>query len=226
MRESRIQTPTSASLMLYLAADELVPKSGRGDATQIPCKEKTVKKKELAAMIFASAFWGLKEWSAVSLEIMRKRFLFFKTTRVMVESLRREKSSGLEGGILDTLYSLVDEGKEDIDVERIVYRWFGEDQPDPWRAVIEAATREAFELGLMVEVDGEVDDFSPFFADELEVKPDHRKIDVLEARLDSFVSRRRLFEASEPELHKALLKQCKSAIDSRAHRDTSIDLSS
>ncbi|MBA2691800.1 MAG: hypothetical protein H0U65_04800 [Rubrobacter sp.] len=187
MTGARNLTP-APGLLFYLTAGELLgEENGRG-GIEVPCHEANVNKKELAAGILASAFRGLEERGVVSLEIANKGFLFFKTTRVMVEPLKREGASGLEGGILDALHSLADEGR-DTEVEGVIYRWFGDGRHDPWQDVIDAMTREAAELGLMVEVDPDDEDLSPFFIDDVELKPDRRKIEAQSSRTSDFVSR-------------------------------------
>jgi hypothetical protein len=101
--------PPSSSLLFYLYAERVVPAARRG--TKAPLAGVRVDTRRLACVLFAVAFWHLRELGLVGLEVAHERRGLKTSTRVRVtraslgeDALREEgQRDGIEGGILDVL---------------------------------------------------------------------------------------------------------------------------
>lgn len=215
---------SSPSLLLYLFADRFVPeKKFRSVGVEIPCRNVQVKLEELAAGLFAVAFWSLREQGIIGLEAFRaRRMLVVPTTRVRVSGLGSAPRPGLEGEILKAL----GEKKEDH-VYALVRRWFGTNSRSPHWDVVRVVIKEAMDLGYMSQKEEETGRgaVTGFFLGKTRVKldPSCEKISSLEGHLEEFASRWENFQSSETELYGALLEQARKAINSRTESDSDYD---
>jgi hypothetical protein len=109
---------------------------------------------------------------------------------------------GLEGTVLNTLAAAADAAAQDV--HEVVRRWFGQDVPDPWAAVIARVVRDAIEAGCLAAPAGHT------LSSDAALRAD------LTAQSALVAARWRGFQASEPGPQRALLQQCRSAITSRS----------
>lgn len=176
---------------MYLFANELVPPvRGRfGGGVKVPCREIEVCKQSLAALLFATALWSLREQGHIRLASAEERSWIptRKRRRIRVITLVRAPSSGLEGRIM-TYVSL----QRTDDLFSIIGCVVAEESRDPWKDVVAAAADE---------VSG--------------VSQDCAKRATLEGALHDFAHRWQRFQTSEPVLYKALLDECGKGITAR-----------
>lgn len=98
----------SPSLLFYLFADRL-DVAGRpsqvGTSTGIvPCHDDLpVQKRALAVTLLASAFWGLREWGLIRLDVERKWLYISWHTYVKITLLRDGEAAGLEEQLVATM---------------------------------------------------------------------------------------------------------------------------
>ena len=204
----------SGSTLLYLFADKVAPKDKKLTAgIAVPCKDLKVQRKPLAGLLFAAAFYGLREQGLVSLEVVHKKVVFVKTKHVFARKLRDEVRSGLEGAVLAGI------GAEGEKAKTVVHRWFGSDSYDPWHFVILAAAEEAVELGVIKAVEAERGKVARLVLGKTHLEPDCSAIAGLEAAANEFVGKWQNFQTSEPELYKELVDECSAAISSRLETD-------
>ena len=203
------ETP-SPSLLAYLFADRILePDGALGLAAPVPCTDRQVEAADLAAVLFAVAFWSLRERGAVRLELGRRRLLVGRR-RLEVTRIRAESRVSLEGAVMDMPNTdpdaLVDEdtsGKPGPlgNVRDVICAWFKTTCEDPEWKVVSMVLQEAAELGLASQ-DGE--------------QERHRlhcdAVTAERAAFDAFAARWRRFEEGEAAICSALRRECASGI--------------
>lgn len=195
---------------MYLFADKFAPKDKAMTAgIEVPCKDFKVQRKPLAGLVFAAAFFGLREQGLLGLEVVQKKILFVKTAQVVAKRLRDEARSGLEGAVMALVDSQGDR------VKSIVYKWFGRDTFDPWHRVVSASAEEAVERGFIKAVDTERGKVAGLVLGKTRLEPDCSAISGLESAANDFVTKWQSFQSSEPDLYKELLEECSTGIGSR-----------
>ena len=96
--------PPSSSLLVYLYAGQVLPTARWG--TKAPLGKTRVESAHLACVLFAVAFWQLREAGLVSLELVQQRHLLRTNTSLRVSRTsvgEAGQHDGIEGGLLDVL---------------------------------------------------------------------------------------------------------------------------
>lgn len=204
MTRSTAQRPTIATL-IYLFADRVVPRTGTlSRGTLVPCSEVEVRTDELATLLWASAFWNLREQSFVGLELFHRRRLISNQTQIRVIRMRQGHRPGLEGAILDLL------GEEGTVLD-VICRWFDGDFRAPWNVVVKQPVEEAI-AGRFIDAPEVPHESAPDSPPDEGLRPKCGKIAGLRAEFDDFFSTWEEFRATEPMLHDHLVNQCARAI--------------
>jgi hypothetical protein len=168
-----------------------------------------VRAKELAAVLFAAAFWDLQQRRYFKLTAGRRRRLLIPRSRILVARTRPGERPGLEGDLLtaptveDTSGLPGDVG----DVRGLVGAWFGKPVEDPVWEGAAAVIRERASLGVLHRRQGADREPEAFTTD-------CQPVGQAEAftALHSGWSR---FCREEPYLHRLLVRECSRA--SRRH---------
>lgn len=142
-------TEPTASELVYLFADRLVP-AVTGRATQGGVK---VPEQPLANVLFATAFWSLREQGHLYMELDKR-------SRVRVRVTEREQSQrrALEGLIMANMPT-----KGGMDASSVIYSCWREDSINPWNDVLQVAAEDVSgmsrDCGKLAALAGAFDDF-------------------------------------------------------------------
>ncbi len=166
----------------------LAPWSIRG-GVKVPCGDSEVRKQPLGTLLFAVALWSLREQGRVTLASVEEPtwLPIRKRRRIMVSTLKRVPSSGLESRIMTYVPLGVTSNLVSI------MGWVvAEESQDPWNAVVVAVADEVSDLG-----------------------QDCAKRATLAGAVHDFTRRWQCFQTSEPMLYAALLDECARGIAAR-----------
>jgi hypothetical protein len=206
------ETPT-ASALVYLFADRIVPLANSlHKNTPVPCRDVEVQSDALAKLLLASSFWSLREQSAIGLELSKRKWFLFNSTRVRVRRLKSADRPGLEGAIIRNL-----SGAED-DVRDTIFRWAGSDDADPCHQVVQVAVDEAV-LGSFIdrlEIAHQADERRE--PAKAPLRPRCEEIASLEERFQRFVSSWETFGRRESALCRYLVRECANGISACIER--------
>lgn len=206
----------SPALLLYLYADRLMPKDkALTQGFEVPCRDTKVQMNPLAEHLLALSFWYLREQGLISLEIVRGKVLFVKTTKVVVRRTGTGTRPGLEGALLNHVGQ--DSGTKISDV---IYRWYGSDSSNPHWDVVNAVTQEALAGGYLRTVDVDRGAVGGFLLGKTKLEPVCESIVPLEGAFNDVASRWQNFQTTEAELQKELLDACRDGIKSRRESDS------
>lgn len=210
MSQPADQAPSPA-LLLYLFADKLMPKDkALTQGFEVPCRGVKVQMNPLAEHLLAWSFWNLWERRLISLEIVRGKVLFVKTTKVTARRTGTGATSGLEGALLNHVDS-----DSDTKIRDVIYRWYGTDSSNPHWDVVNAVTQEALSAGCMRSVDTERGAVTGFLLGKTKLEPVCENIAPLEGAFNDAASRWQNFQTTEVELQKELVDACRDGIKSR-----------
>ena len=194
---------------MYLFGDQVAPPDkALTVGVQVPCKELKVQRKPLTASMFAAAFFNLREQGVVGLEVVQKKVLFVKTTKVIVSRLQSGDRPGLEGAVVQNTA-----GGESV--KDIIRSWYRRDVTDPWRLVIDEAVSEAVAQGYFEGTDAGRGKIAGAVLGNTNMTPVCEKIAPLEGEFDKFLSGWNAFQTSEPDLYRELVDDSAGAIASR-----------
>lgn len=214
---SQTATP-STSLLLYLHADQVVRPANRLTGTHVPGVETRVHLSDLAATIFAAAFWALRDEGLITLEAIKKKVLFvFPSTSVRVTVRAPQERAGLEGAILALCGSMTGP----IDVHGVVRAWYGEDVSTPYQMACGQMQAEAVQVGCLVEVAAQRGLVAGLVRGRTNLDPVPERIADLDEQARNAIAWWRRAQAEEPLLFKQLLGACRNAIASRSKSDSS-----
>lgn len=201
--------PPTPSLLLYLFADQVLPKSLMG--TKAPLADVKVPTANLARELFAVAFWHLRESGLVRLDLSREKVLFMNVTHLRVTRTGDGPRDSLEGAILR---HLTGNPKQDT-VKEIVRRWYGKDVSAPESYIPSAAEREGVAKGYIDVVDAHRNVVAAALIGKTQHVPNRDKILTLEPAFTEIFTQWKAFRAREPELAKQLDSEVGGAIKSR-----------
>lgn len=206
----------SADMLLYFFSDKLVPPAKlltgkHAAAGKVPCRDVKVNVQQRAILLFAAAFWSLEEQGLIRLEVIHKKSLgLFSSTRVQVTQVQQAQRPGLEGAILRSLGRRGEDTASDV-----IVRWFGKDVPNPYTDVIYASLKDAIVYGYIKAGNSQPGQAGESLMGLHQFQPNCAQIASLETSVEEVVNRFKDFQASRPELYEALMKQCKSGIETR-----------
>ena len=203
------QTTISPFAGAYLAGDRIAKTSGIM-SIPAPAGGAKVSIEDLAVKIFAASFAELAALGALSMHIEEKKVLFVKTHRLV---LRRGAGSAPAGALARLLECSVD-GES---VKDAVRRWFGSDVGSPWAVVINAAAQEAHQCGLVAPAEaGLIKKIAgKLLTGAAQMAPVEEKRAEIEAIGAATVERWNAFQAQEPAVAAALLKEIGDGLKSR-----------
>lgn len=139
-----------ASCLIYLAADEVAPRTGMLTPGQtVPCTEIKVQRKPLSELMMVTAMAALAQSGHITFAVSQRGALFLKRNALHIGIARpaAQDPGGLEGPLLRALT-----GRQGSDfVEDVVGRAIGEASIDPWGAVVAMAEGAMLRLGLYAE---------------------------------------------------------------------------
>lgn len=207
----------SASSLLYLGADEIVPKDKKlSMGLPVPCRDASVDLKGASALFAAAALWSLRDSGAVQLGIEQKKGLLGTKARVAV---RPGSGAPGNGGIEVGLAAAV--GPKDPWARDMVYRWLGRESGNPWASVVGAVEAELVAAGLLdaVEATGLRGKLGAAASGRLKVTPHCDAIAAVRGEVEAAVARWTSFTTTERELADALVKECRAGIDNRLAGD-------
>ncbi|MGH2736894.1 MAG: hypothetical protein ACRDKZ_15040 [Actinomycetota bacterium] len=193
-------------LLVYLHADRFVARSSRLiDGTPVPCSDQAVHTQPLATLLFASAFWSLRELGLLDMEVVERRNVLgmFPHAEIKVAPRGRDERPGLEGSILDNL-----EGEEAL--RDVVCRWSGSHSTDPWHDTVHEAVSEAVAGGYLTEVKEDCGALARFLWGGSHLEPDCRRIGGLGTTVERFADSWRRFQ--QDTLCDRLTEQCKKSL--------------
>jgi hypothetical protein len=209
-----VTTMVAGSTLAYLTAELVVDAAAGprfGGRTRIPCSAASLNSRNLAADMFAVAFWGLQQQGALALRLVEATYLrFIRKTRVGITQLSHRYCSGLEGAIMASVKA---EGPDDV--KAVIRRWFESDRSDPDAYVIQVAEQEAVDQGLMRRTEIQRGAVARLILGGTRLDPDCARIEALHARARDLASGWRRFLQEDPLLCQALRRECRSAIGSR-----------
>jgi hypothetical protein len=201
----------SASLLTYLFADRFVARDTifRFGAP-VPCSTSEVKMNDLAATLFAVAFWDLARIGCLSLEIRRAGL--FKRPIVDVRRVREELAPGLEGVLLH-VPNIDPEAFEDEDTagkpgplgrpRNIVRTWLGYLQDPEWK-IIETVLAEGTARGVFRVAEEQ--------EGRTQLETNCEAVDAQRSHMQAFEKAWRGDSTGRPELQKLLIRDCGKAI--------------
>ena len=205
----------SVSTLLYLFANRLVPRdTALTMGVEVPCAGVKVQRRPLAEIMFAAAFFSLRQQSLVQLSVGTRKVWFVTTGAVTVTRVGEGERSGLEGVVLQHLT-----GGPGDHVYDIIRRWLPTSVVDPWDRVIEHGVQEAAALGYLVKVDAHRGRVGAFLLGDTRLEGDCERIAALGRQYERFATHWQYFCRSERDLCRQLMKACAKAIESR--RDSS-----
>jgi hypothetical protein len=194
----------SVPLVAYLFATRLLPERHRTPhGTHIPCTHEWVPTQPLAVLLFASAFWSLRNRGLIAMEVdgNSSNGLIAHHQDVSVRRLASESRPGLEGAVMD---HLEDEGT----LCDVVCRWSGDGSTDPWHDTVHEEVAEALEWGYLREVPNNGGVIARFLWRESELEPNCGRIRSLEAEFGHFSTEWSRFRDREAPLHDRLNAEC------------------
>jgi hypothetical protein len=209
--------PLSASSLLYLGADAVVPRDKKlSMGLPVPCRDTSVDLKQASAVFAAAALWSLRDAGAVTLGVEAKKGLFGSKQRLAV---RRGGGTVGNGGIEAGLAAAVAE--KDPWARDTVYRWLGRESGNPWASVVGAVEAELVAAGLLdaVEAQGLRGKLGAAASGRLKVTPRCDAVERVRGDVDTAVSRWQAFQTSERELAEVLVKECRDGVDARLATD-------
>jgi hypothetical protein len=199
-------------LIVYLHADRLIPKRPHlGNGTHIPCSDHVVETQALATLLFASAFWSLRQAGLLAIEIVDDANGRSPHTEVMLTSVGRYERPGLEGAVMADL-----EGPETL--SEVVFRWSAQHSTDPWHDGVAEVVAEATAAGYLREVPSGGGLLARWLPGRSSLEPDCERIRDLGGRYESFAREWGGFEVEESALHGALVEQCRKALIASSER--------
>lgn len=205
----------SASALFYLYADRVIAPGNWRNGITLPGKEMSVNLGELAATLFAVAFWNLRENGLLQLNVAKGKVLFiFSVTRVDITAPQRVARPGLEGELLAQI------GDAGDDVAAVIKRWYGRDLPNPYATIVEHVAAEA--AGYLDTVD-----VCPRAVSNAEgeatPEPNAAALAAIAGPFAECEARWQGFKAAEATLYTALINACKRAIFARRESDRDDD---
>lgn len=209
------QAPSS-DMLLYLFSDKLVPPANLltgsvSAAGKVPCRDVKVNVQQRAILLFAAAFWSLEEQGLVRLEVVHKKsFGLFPSTRVQVTQVQQAQRPGLEGAILRSL-----SWRGEDSASGVIVRWFDQDVSSPYTDVIDASLNDVIAYGYITAGSSQPGQPSERLMGLHQLQPNCAQIASLETMAEEVVAGFKDFQARRPELYEALVKQCKSGIETR-----------
>ena len=214
-RSTATPTPVPAanvpeSILACIFADRLTPReSVLGKGVDAPLGAVKVQKKALGTLLFAVAFWNLRQDGVLSLEYHEQKRFLGTRKRVLVHLREDAEAEWLEGAVLESLT-----GIEGDHVRDVVGRWFGQDVSDPFGDVIRSASDGAVKLGYLRNATNDRP-AARFGRPHVKFEPVTEHIAALEPAFTRFAFSWRRFEDREPELYTALLDACRKGITDR-----------
>jgi hypothetical protein len=207
----------SASALLYLGADEIVPKDKKlSMGLPVPCRDTTVDLKSASAVFAAAALWALRDSGAVLLAIEQRKGLLGARARVAVRpGTGAPRAAGMEAGLAGAVAA------KDPWARDTVSRWIGRDSGNPWASVVGAVEADLVAAGLLnaVEPAGLRGKVGVASSGRLKVTPQCEAIAAVRADVEAGVARWTSFTTGERALAEALVKECRGGIDSRLASD-------
>jgi hypothetical protein len=193
----------------YLAGDRIAKTSGIMSISP-PAGGAKVSIEDLAVKIFAAAFAELAALGALSMRIEEKKVLFIKSQRLVL----RRGTGSVPGGALASLLECSVDGET---VKDAVRRWFGRDAGSPWAVLINAAAQEAQQCGLVAPAEaGLVKKIAgKWLTGAAQMAAVQEKRAEIEAVATATVERWNAFQARDPAVAAALLKEIADGLKSR-----------
>lgn len=209
--------PLSTGTLCYLFGDRVAKPAGRFGGTVVPHAGVKVSQADLAALVLAVSFWGLREQGVLRLTLtVRRRFGFVVRRRIeLVATPEVTERSGYD----DLILGQVAQGR--TSVYAVVRGWFRRDVNDPEGTVLAVAEREMVTHGLAREVDAERGAVGGFLLGRTRVEPDLDRIEQLWRTFEQTLAGWQRFQRDEPELAALLVKRCHQGIVSRRESSTS-----
>lgn len=204
-------TPTlSVGTLFYLFGDRCVSPAGTFGGTTLPSGAK-VNAKELAALMWASAAWNLRQSGALSLTPVTKKALgMFKSQHVeLAMGTNVTQKSGFE----DVIMRAVAGGTTLM--HDVVSDWYGHDVADPEGTTFRLATRELVSFGLAREVDAGRGAVGGFLLGNTKIEFAHEAIAPWWEHFVRVHPAWVQFTQVEPELAETLVDTCGKAIRNR-----------
>ena len=201
----------SVSTLLYLFADRIVPRdTAWTTGVEVPCAGVKVQRRPLAALMFAAAFFSLRQQGLVELSLGTRRALFVPNQAVNVTGVAGAERPALEGAVLAHLTATTEDH-----VYEIIRRWFRTSAADPWHSVIEQGVQEAAALEYLVSVDAHRGRVGAWLLGETKRTGACDRIAALAGDYEEFAAHWQRFCRSERELCRPLMSECERAIRSR-----------
>lgn len=210
--------PSSAAdapLLLYFLGDQAAPEHGHfpGQNTDIPGREARANKTDLAGLLFAVAFWDLRERGALSLALKESKVLFVKTTHVEATLTQQVPCAGLEAGLQELLAR-----KQADTVDHLVRAWYGKDMVDPWAQAIYAVQNDGYKQGYFADAERGI---MGTLKGKPRVLPNQEAITPRLPEAEALLAKWRAFQSAESALATQLVKECASAVRARLEQSDS-----
>lgn len=190
-------------LIVYLHADRLIPKhSHLSDGTHVPCSGHVVETEALATLLFATAFWSLRQAGLLALDVAE---IGNGHREVRLKQLGERARPGLEGAILSNL------GGDDL-LSEVVLRWSASHSTDPWHDGVNEVVAEAVVAGYMRKMPPSGGVLARLFSGGTALEPDCARIGSLKDRYESFTLAWERFRLEESAVHEALRERCRRSL--------------
>jgi hypothetical protein len=199
----------SAPLIAYLFADRLLSsRPARPQGTHVPCSDEYVQTQPLAVLLFATAFWSLRERALIAMDVADDPGTRWHVHHVAVNVKRLDTASrpGLEGAVMDNL-------EEEGTLCDVVCRWSSLHSNNPWHDVIEEEKSEALSAGYLRAVtENNSGVLARLLGNGTELESDCSKIAGLETQFHRFHGSWKAFEEKESTFYDHLTADCKRSL--------------
>jgi hypothetical protein len=157
--EQAIPHRLSDGALLYLFADEIVPRSSFPfTGVKVPCRRAKINRHELTSIVLAVTFWSLRERGHVSIEQDQRKvhnLAPWLSRNCFVYVLDASKLPGIAGELKSAIMQLSlrtqQAASEPVDVRSAIYAWFGTSRGgkvrDPEHHAIERVGKELVKEG-------------------------------------------------------------------------------
>jgi hypothetical protein len=206
----------SAGTLCFLFADRVVPAAGALGGTETPYSGQKVSTRQLAPLLFALSFWGLRQQGHVTLEkVQRKSMGMFRQDHALVRPGAvppAEQRTGYDDVILRAAYAAPHQPPTARDV---VWRWFARDTSHPFDHVVGLARQEMVQHGLASVVDAQRGAVAGLLMGRSRLEPHREQIGRHWSSFEQALAGWNHFSSTEPDLATTLVESCRKAISSR-----------
>lgn len=210
----------SAGTLCFLFAERAVPAAGALGGTEAPYSGQKVSTKQLAPLMFAMSFWGLRQQGHVVLEQVQKKSMgMFKQDHALVRAGSvppAEQRAGFDDVILRAAYA---DPAQPPTARDVVFGWFGRSTSLPFDHVVGLAREEMVQRGLATVVDAQRGAVAGILKGRSRIEPDRERIGQHWTSFEHVLAGWNHFTGTEPELANILVESCRKAISART--DTS-----